>query len=228
MVTSLNEMSAGPHACGEPGASATEGQLLVLDRLLSCAQEVGRPPPGLTGQEALRELLARRGYDGEPATLASLDVDRLALPERGHRAVPLSDLDGPAGVEVTRILQEKLLPKEEAEQRKLDSGVKKVVTDPRLRNRRRYCKLVKRLEACGLIEYRTHRVEDVGVFAIHKKGGMQRIIIDARWANSHFADPPDVKLATGQSFAMLEVDAGVPIWLGGFDIVNCFLYAGAA
>eukprot|EP00959_Pyramimonas_sp_CCMP1952_P310621 6500586-Pyramimonas_sp.AAC.1 len=86
MVKSLNEMSAGPHRCGEGGARCTEGQRPMLDRRLSCAQEVGRPPPGLTGQEALRALLPRRGYDGEPATLASLDVDRLALPERGHRA----------------------------------------------------------------------------------------------------------------------------------------------
>ena len=147
MVASLNEMSAGPYSYGEPGASVTESQPMVLDRLFSCAQEVGRPPPGLTGQEALRELLARRGYDGEPATLANLDVDRLALPERGHRAVPLSDLDGPAGVEVTRILQEKLLPKEEAEQRKKDSGVRRVYTDARLRSHRRYLSLIKRLEA---------------------------------------------------------------------------------
>eukprot|EP00959_Pyramimonas_sp_CCMP1952_P096765 2022675-Pyramimonas_sp.AAC.1 len=67
MVKSLNEMSAGPRSCGEGGACTTEGQ---------------RP----AGQEALRALMARRGYDGELATLASLDVDRLALPERGHRA----------------------------------------------------------------------------------------------------------------------------------------------
>ncbi len=57
---------------------------------------------------------------------------------------------------------------------------------------------------------------------MHKKNNAQRPIFDARWSNSHWAQPDDVHLATGQSFAGIEVDSGSPVWLGEVDIANCF------
>jgi hypothetical protein len=54
----------------------------------------------------------------------------------------------------------------------------------------------------------------VGAFAVAKKNGKQRLVIDARIANLHFEPPEKVRLATGSTFSMVEVDDGPAIEVG--------------
>lgn len=58
--------------------------------------------------------------------------------------------------------------------------------------------------------------------AIRKKNGEQRRIIDSLPANAVFEDTDPVRVATGQSFAALEVDEGQPVCIGGVDIQVAF------
>eukprot|EP00972_Heterocapsa_arctica_P072286 10677243-Heterocapsa_arctica.AAC.1 len=85
-------MQAGPVQHREVPAAPSLGQRLCLDRIRQAVADVGPRPSDLTGQEALSALLAKRGYAGETATLAPLDVDLLSLPVVGNHPVPLEDL----------------------------------------------------------------------------------------------------------------------------------------
>ena len=87
LVATLNDMYAGA-ATGARGMSFMKPNLAQRTALHELHRKValmGPPPPGLSGQGALAELLAKRGYDGEPATLAPLHLPSLALPRRASR-----------------------------------------------------------------------------------------------------------------------------------------------
>ena len=88
-----------------------------------------------------------------------------------------------------------------------------------------YGEFCRRLQARGLIEFRSACVEQVGAFTVWKKNGKQRLVIDARLANMHFEQPEEVALATGSSFSLLEVDGGgPPLEVGGVDIADAFYH----
>jgi hypothetical protein len=90
------------------------------------------------------------------------------------------------------------------------------------RNRKAYVAFVRRFAAANCLEYRASCTESVGVFTVTKKNGKLRLIIDARLSNCWFEDPMAVDLATGMSFATIEVDSNEPLVLGQVDIANAF------
>ena len=45
---------------------------------------------------------------------------------------------------------------------------------------------------------------------------------NCRYSSCHFSDPPKVQLASGQSFASIEVEPGQQVWLGNVDIKVAF------
>ena len=81
-------------------------------------------------------------------------------------------------------------------------------TDPGLRCPRTYLKLVRRLHAAGLVKFTTECECRVGMFAVKKENDEQRLVLDCRYSSCHFSDPPKVQLASGQSFASIEVEPG--------------------
>ena len=97
--------------------------------------------------------------------------------------------------------------------------------DPLLRGSgRKYAEFCRKLESCGLIEHRTNMVEQVGLFTVWKKNGRQRLVVDARLSNLHFAEPETVRLTTGATFSSSEVDEGPALEVGGVDIVDAFYH----
>ena len=64
--------------------------------------------------------------------------------------------------------------------------------------------------------------ERVGLFAVRKKSGNQRLIIDARPANFWFGEPDSVSLATGAAMSYLEVPEDVGLWVATTDIADAF------
>ena len=69
---------------------------------------------------------------------------------------------------------------------------------------------------------RSQIVESVGVFAVAKKSGKQRLIIDARPANFWFGEPDSVSLATGAAMSYLEVPEDAGLWVATADIADAF------
>ena len=114
--------------------------------------------------------------------MAPLDVDKLALPAAGFSPVPLSQLigEGPAR-SLVQGLRDRILPKEEARRRAEVSGFRRPYHDPGLtKNRSRYLRLLRALQARGLLGFKRNVKETVGLFAVWKKNGDQRLILDGR------------------------------------------------
>ena len=113
-----------------------------------------------------------------------------------------------------------ILPKEEAGRKRGELGLKRAYSDPLLRDRRYYARLVRHLASRGLIEFRRTCVEQVGLFSVWKKSGKVRLIVDCRLSNAHFGEPEEVHLASGASMGSIEVDTGEPVSLGQVDIAT--------
>ena len=211
-------MACGPSPKRSSNVKPSGAQESFLCRLRRAVADLGKPPEGLSGQEALGALLSRQGYAGESAALAPLDVDLLSLPPPGHTTRSLEELLGQDGAELSKALIGKLLPKEMAAENIQTCKAKKPYCDPRLRDRRRYLALVERLLGCGLVRFVRKPRCEVGVFAVWKKHQRQRLILDARWSNEWFKGAADVRLATGSGLGAIEVDGGSPVFLGQVDI----------
>ena len=81
-------------------------------------------------------------------------------------------------------------------------------------------RLVKKLLACGVLSVGFERRCDVGAFAVAKKNGRQRLVVDARRSNLCFGPPPSVSLPTAASFARMEVPAGQKLHCVQFDLAK--------
>ena len=138
--------------------------------------------------------------------------------------MPLAVLEEKASRKLVEGLFNATLPEKVAAEKKAKSGVRRVYTDPGLRCPRTYLKLVRRLQAAGLVKFTTAAECEcrVGMFAVEKKNDEQRLVLDCRYASCHFSDPPKVQLASGQSFASIEVEPGQQVWLGNVDIGVAF------
>ncbi|CAK0855346.1 unnamed protein product [Prorocentrum cordatum] len=118
-----------------------------------------------------------------------------------------------------------LLAKRSYTGEKVSSALKRPYYDPSLQGRpRRHARLLAALDGAGVLEWRRHGSPRVGLFTVWKKNGKQRLIVDARLSNLCFASPDSVDLATGGSFASLEVDPGPPVCLAQVDIQDAFYH----
>lgn len=229
MVISLNSMFLGKEfmANSSLNVKPNQAQQLCLGRLRDSVLRLGRPPEDVTGLGALRELQAAEGYSGEPAALARFQRELLSLPVAGSVAPSLDTILGPRAQEIFETLRSKLHNSQDVATRKQECGLKAPYYDPVLRScRGEYVSFVQQLDDANLIEFRTEVREHVGVFTVWKKNGKQRMIVDARLSNLWFDSPEPVSLATGSSFALIEVDSGPPIHLGGVDIADAFYHIG--
>ncbi|CAK0872357.1 unnamed protein product [Prorocentrum cordatum] len=222
----LNELDRGSADPQPQGQRASAGQERSLGMIQAAVAELGWPPADLTRQGALAELLAKRSYTGEKVSVARLDISLLSLPAGGDGPRALTTLLGDEGpMVVDAFLRDKVLPPSEAAARVAESALKRPYYDPSLQGRpRRHARLLAALDGAGMLEWRRHGSPRVGLFTVWKKNGKQRLIVDARLSNLCFASPDSVDLATGGSFASLEVDPGPPVCLAQVDIQDAFYH----
>ena len=226
IVTSLNSMYAGDEFVGDfskQPLKPTLAQATCLHRFRDAVRSLGKPPDDLSGRGALVDLQAKLGYSGEPASLAPFNGELVSLPPVGGSPSSLTAILGPEAESVVKVLRQKMVSPNEAGDFKREAGLKAPYFDPKLKHCRvSYVQFLRRLEAAGLVEYRLHVREQVGLFCVWKKSGKQRLIVDARLSNCWFGASSKVSLATGASFAALDVDPGPPIEVGGVDIADAF------
>ena len=226
IISSLSSMYVGPvkRACHH--AEPTAGQADSIDRLRRAVAGMGPPPDDLDGPGALRALRSKQGYFGESATLAPLsfeNLDKVSLPPPGDTLVSFERIGGLAGRRLTERLLHKLLPNDQAREKQMLTAPPRAYSDPSLaKNPKLYAAILKKLEGCGLIEWRRTCRLRVGLFFVFKKDGRLRVILDERIPSSWFEEPDTVHLASGQAFACLEVDSHSPVFLGGVDIKDAF------
>lgn len=228
LVQTLNAMFAGDEHTGNfvGDGRPTLSQRICLSMLRQAILDAGKPPDGMSGQEAFAELRAKPGYGSDPTHLAPMDLDLISLPPPSSTAASLDMIFGEEAGKFRHRLLSMVLADAEVKQRKADVGLKAPYVDPLLRSSpRKYADFCRLLHERGLVEFRHHGRERVGVFTVWKKSGKQRLVIDARLANMHFEAPPSVSLATGASFGLLEVPGGgPPLEVGGVDIADAFYH----
>ena len=91
---------------------------------------------------------------------------------------------------------------------------------------RKYATLVSRLVESGVVEMSSDPgLAQVGVFAVAKESGAQRLVVDARLASCHFAEPPSTALLpTGAAFSQIRADHTRGLFFGGLDLRDYFYH----
>lgn len=208
---------------GQKHCRPSLAQRQSVQRIFSLVKRLGKPPSEVTGQGALNELRAKLGYDGQPSTLAQLQVDLVSLAISGSQPAPLEKILGDGASFPCELLNSKVLPPAVVDRLKADSSLKSPYFDPLLKNSRRtYADFIRKMFDSRVIEFRRQCREQVGLFCVWTKSGRQRLVVDARLTNLWFSDPEPVSLATGTSFGSIEVDDHGPIELAGVDISDAF------
>ena len=65
-------------------------------------------------------------------------------------------------------------------------------------------------------------IERVGICAVPKKDGRQRLVVDCRRVNCWFAVPPKAHLPTCAAYSRLSMPPGSTLYSGGFDLKDAF------
>ena len=197
----------------------------AVSRIRVSAARMSSEKPSRPDREAYDELVGPAlDYPQNGASFVPLENDALSLPECGAEPKDLAVLLGPTGVgEVESFVSSAILPNEVRQKRLAAEDTPTAFLDPGLRRcRRRYVRLVQRLVQCGVLEYGRTCDCDVGLFAVSKKSGKQRLVVDARRSNLCFIDPPSVSLPTAASFTRIELAGDQQLHAAQFDLSNAF------
>eukprot|EP00959_Pyramimonas_sp_CCMP1952_P123059 2572426-Pyramimonas_sp.AAC.1 len=73
-----------------------------------------------------------------------------------------------------------------------------------------------------MVELRTRREFEVGIFFVRKKSGKLRLIVDARSVNQNLRRPTSIQLASTAAMVGLEAEPGDMLEFSIQDIADCF------
>jgi len=202
----------------------SEAQLRTGRRLRQGVVENFPPPGDLKKEEALKELLhADDLYAVKRLTaLAAYDPTKLRVTKADLAPKEIEDLVSPEA----RALAEdpdKFIIKDDAELADdVDHGrlPGRPCWDPVLRhNLDKKKEFLKLLHHAGLLTWRRRSRCRVGCFFVETKGGMIRLVVDARWVNALCRPPPHSRLAVPSALARLSV-AGENLHIHEVDLAE--------
>ncbi len=135
---------------------------------------------------------------------------------------------GPSGRSYVKdFLSSLILSTESAAGSLVACAIQKPFMDPGLRkSTRRYHNFLRRLWNLNFIDVSFGRIAEVGVFAVTKKGGRQRMVLDCRLANCWFGPPAHCDLPTSASFTKVELGSNDELSISQFDLLNAFYQLG--
>lgn len=199
-------------------------QAASVQRIRVGAERMCRELPTGNDRDVFADVVGGLDYQGESTTAVGLEESLLSLPLQGAVPKPLSGLLGPTGeVEVHQIVNEMLLPIEEARENLAAASTPPAYIDPGLRrSKKRYVKFVLDLVERVILSPSFKNQADVGVFAVKKKNGKQRLVVDARRSNVCFRTPSSVALPTSAAFSRLHVPEGRHLHCFSFDLKDAF------
>ena len=226
----LGELFGGSPSLDDPDhvLRASAGQRRILERIKTAVADLGSPPEGMTASGAFTELRGAGSYQEDtPANLGSYHYDRLSIPACGSEPVSLAKLWGEGGVDVVAAFEQQvLLPESERLESLAACPVRRPYSDRALSRRGEWARFLAALEAAGVVEYAapTPHDEVVGIFFVKKKDGRLRMVLDCRRSNACFLPSDAVELATGASFAQMELGEGEILYTGTADIKDAFYH----
>lgn len=230
-IYSLNHLStsfrsAFDHYSREAGNfSQSSVQNRMMSHIYRCASRfvsrrgtlVSECDDPLFDQTYLTERLRRSDLDAyiskEKATIVPIIADRVSLPT------------APGTVELLSILPPKLA---QTYERPNDSLFRPPAERPRAPRTKLHAeqseweKVVTRMKDAGMLGFTTRPKVVCGVFAVPKDEMVDRLIIDARPANSVFVEPDPVKLPTPDLLANLCVDPSRRLFVAKVDLDNFY------
>ena len=212
MVDIVNRLACAPASEG-PIGHVSHSQLFPLASQAECLasfsaklKRAGQPPTDLPPSAALAELLqAKDLYSQEPQHLAGYDPDLLkilqsvAQPRCAKTLLPTAE----AGVLARPSLL--ALSSEELESLRSRQDMPTPYWDPALRRPHVRRDFLRRLARVGLLVGCEQVHSQVGFFCVKKKGGKQRLIVDARMAIFLMRLPPKTRLGSAAAMAELRL-----------------------
>ena len=185
----------------------------------------GEPAPALGGRAANARAAGSSSYDythtagsqvsGPPPTAVPIhDADAVALPKAAGTADMLA------------LLPPAMARQYASESAILASGV--VLPAGRPERARfggppeQYERLIRRMHACGMLEFTTAPRAVNSLFAVPKPDGSLRLIVNAKPANRAFTEPPHVDLPGPDRIAALRPLPGQRLFVAKSDVDGCF------
>ena len=209
------------------GVPPNEPQLVLADRICSCLDEAGPVPEALDGEAALKSLGGSNDlYMEEPNNLATYSFEKVKVLHSDLHPRPLAEVL-PSH---TRALLERsdtfVVKSRQAISEQCPCHIQPY-WDPVLRHSKsELVRLMVRLANQGLVSFRTHIRERVGIFCVKKKTPeWVRLIVDARRVNYMNNPPPTTRPATPRSYLDLQIPMGDDSDLGWgieADVCDCF------
>ena len=212
LVDCVNRLACAPASEGPIGhvaparTPASPSQDECLASFSAKVRRAGQPPPDLSPSAALAELLqAKDLYSQEPQHLASYDPSLLkilsasAQPREAKSLLPAAEaaiIAQPSALALDSEALESLLSRHE---------MPRPYWDPVLRRGDVRRDFLKRLARVGLLVGCEAVHSQVGFFCVKKKGGKQRLIVDARMANFLMRLPPKTRLGSAAAIAELRL-----------------------
>ena len=195
-----------------------------LVRIREGAKHMSQELPVAKDADVFGDVCGGLDYAEQSTTAVGLDENLLSLPQLGAVPKPVRRLLGPTGEdEVRTFLNEMVLPIEEAEKNLASADTPPAYMDSSLRKLdAKYVRFVNNLRRRGILCFGFDRRADAGVFAVPKKNGKQRLVVDARRSNVCFAKPATTPLPTAASFSRLHVPAGAHLHCFSFDLRDAF------
>eukprot|EP00929_Paragymnodinium_shiwhaense_P052284 TRINITY_DN261_c0_g1_i1.p1 TRINITY_DN261_c0_g1~~TRINITY_DN261_c0_g1_i1.p1 ORF type:complete len:1369 (+),score=112.09 TRINITY_DN261_c0_g1_i1:1521-5627(+) len=225
-LDALNTVESGFQSCDRvcSGDFISAGQAAAVSHVASSVRAMGKPPAGMDPAGAFAELRGASVYEDPEAVVVSYDPDLLSLPQPGQVPVALAQLYGSGGVQFCDdFIANKVLAGDSAAAKLASAGVGRCYIDPALAGRRAYIDFVKKLVSRNMVDFALSVTEEVGFFCVKKKSGRQRLVVDARRSNCHFADAEPVSLATGDTLGRLDY-ADMDMYVGHVDIKDAFYH----
>ncbi|CAK0818925.1 unnamed protein product, partial [Prorocentrum cordatum] len=204
-----------------PGGRPSQAQFSALDGVLRAVAD-DRPPGPLPAPEAaLPELLGTEALDyasEDLSVVAPYDRGLVSWPDTAGSVDLLDVLPDPDRQEVTDGPRALLLRAEEE-----PPATCKVDWDKTLKaDRGEYVRFVQDLLNRGMVELRTRRDFEVGIFFVRKKSGKLRLKVDARSVNQNLRRPTSIQLASTAAMVGLEAEPGDRLEFSIQGIADCF------
>ena len=197
------------------------------------SSQIGRfasVPPAEYDAAAFTAVCGGLDYGDFPATFVPLQEALLLLRPKGAFPRPLTEL-APAGMKFSCGEDNScVLLAEQAMRNLQDSELAAAFLYPGLkRSKKLYHRVLMRLRESGMIDVVPSGeagavIERVGIFAVPKKDGRQRLVVDCRRANCWFADHPKAHLPTCAAYSRLSMPPGSTFYSGGFDLKDAFFF----
>ena len=187
--------------------SPTFVQQVVLKDMEERVSKFACCPLEMREEDALKELTKSANlYSQEASHLASFDVGRIKIFKRRLRPMDASALCPPNVREMLKHQAQFIEKTDEEIQLGEVTGPVEPYWDPVLKkDREKRKELYIALWNSGLLCFRRRRKSTIGFFTVHKKDGMQRLILDCRIANTCHKRPPTTRLATPASFRGIDM-----------------------